>query len=55
MLKRALICIVMLVVIFGCANQKDSAEDTTEATETTEQVDANVAIEEISLQVTGMT
>lgn len=46
MLKRALICIVMLVVIFGCANQKDSAEDTPEV---------NVATEEISLQVTGMT
>lgn len=55
MLKRALICIIMLVVVFGCANQKDSTENTTEATDETEQAEANVAIEEISLQVTGMT
>ena len=53
MLKKALICIAMLVVVFGCASQqKDNVESTTKETEQTE---ANVAVAEISLEVTGMT
>ncbi|MCE2402777.1 hypothetical protein J4G08_18070 [Candidatus Poribacteria bacterium] len=71
MLKKALICIVMLVVVFGCANQqKDTAEEAaeqtqetetteqaqeTEATEQTEEAKVAVAVEEISLTVNGMT
>ena len=68
MLNKALVCIVMLAVIFGCANQpKDTTEEPaeqtqkTEATEQAEQPDATeqtqeteVAVEEISLTVTGM-
>lgn len=68
MLNKALVCIVMLAVIFGCANeQKDTAEEPaeqtqkTEATEQAEQPEATeqaqetgVAVEEISLTVTGM-
>ena len=78
MLKKALICIVMLVVVFGCANQqKDTAEEPaeqaqeTEAAEQAEETEAaeqaqqpeateqtqeaEVAVEEISLTVSGMT
>lgn len=68
MLNKVLICIVMLAVVFGCANQqKDTADkpseeteqtDVTtaeESTEETEQTEADVAVEEISLAVTGMT
>ena len=69
MLKKAFICIIMLVVVFGCANQqKDTAEEATEQaqeTETTEQAqqpesteqaqETKVAVEEISLTVSGMT
>ena len=69
MLNRVLICMVMLAVVFGCANQQketaeEPAEQTQEAetteqvqeTETTEQVqEAEVAVEEISLTVNGMT
>ncbi len=53
MLKKTLYCLAMLVVVFGCAQQqKDSPDNTTEETH---QVEANVAIAEISLEVTGMT
>ena len=53
MLKKALICIVMLVVVFGCANQqKDTAE---EPAEQTQEAEVDAAIEEISLTVSGMT
>ena len=71
MLNKALICILMLVVVFGCANQqKDTAEKQTEEAQQTEQpeqakqaeqaeetqqADADAAFEEISLTVTGMT
>ena len=59
MLNKALICIVMLAVIFGCANQrKDDTEKPTEQTEATDQAEqAEVAdeFEEISITVTGMT
>ncbi len=78
MLNKALICIVMLAVVFGCANQqKDTPEkpaeqtQNSEATEQVEQPEATeqaeqpeateqtqetkVAVEEISLAVTGMT
>lgn len=68
MLNKALICIVMLAVVFGCTNQqKDTPEKPAEQTqkpEATEQVEqpeateqtqeAEVAVEEISLTVTGM-
>jgi flagellar biosynthesis component FlhA len=69
MLNKALICIVMLAFVFGCANQQKDTEEKpaeeTQQTETTEQAqetetteqaeEAAVAIEEISLTVTGMT
>ena len=60
MLNKALICIVMLAVVFGCANQqKDTPEkpaEQTQETEATEQTqETEVAVEEISLTVTGMT
>ncbi len=52
MLKKALICLFALVVVFGCANQQ---KDTTEKpSEETQQSEVNVPIEEISLTVTGM-
>lgn len=68
----ALICVLMLAVVFGCGNQKKETEEKPaeqtqdaekteqaeqpETAETAEQTqDAEVAVEEISLSVEGMT
>ena len=51
MLNKMLLSVVMLTVIFGCANQqKEEAEQPTENAE----VAISVPTEEISLNVTGM-
>ncbi len=51
MLYRVLLCIAMLTVIYGCANQqKDDTEQETVKADTA----LTVPTEEVSLNITGM-
>lgn len=49
MINKILICFLVTFVVIGCANQQN------EGTEQPEQTETNIAVEEISLTVTGMT
>lgn len=49
MTHRILICVLVTFVVIGCANQ------TNEKSDQNQQSESMVAVEEISLTVTGMT
>ena len=53
MLNKALICIVMLAFVFGCANQQKDTEE--KPAEETQEAEIAGTIEEVSLTVNGMT